>query len=35
MFCPHYRRYRGNTTELIPITALGYRGFTALINADF
>ena len=22
MFCPQYRRYRGNTTEIVPITAV-------------
>ena len=22
MFCPHYRRYRGNATEIVPITAV-------------
>ena len=22
MFCPHYRRYHGNTTEIVPITVV-------------
>ena len=22
IFCPHYRRYRGNTTAIVPITAV-------------
>ena len=38
MFCPnyrHYSHYRGNTTEIAPITAVHYHGLTAVISTYF
>ena len=32
MFCPQYHCYRGNTTEIIPITAVNQ---STVINANF
>ena len=34
MFCPHYRRYRGNTPEIVPITTVEGRGFNAIAFSD-